>query len=76
MGVPDLDHPPTRYGSRVWGKGANERSENGKGPASAEAVLRDKDPGWFQAQGTGKHSNHQERTTQRAKQISDATRTI
>jgi hypothetical protein len=40
-----------------------------------EAVLRDKDPGWFQAQGSGNHPN-KERTTQRAKRVSDATRTI
>ena len=36
-----------------------------------EAVLRDKDPEWFQAQGIGSHFNRK-RTTQRAKQGSEA----
>ena len=39
-----------------------------------EAVLRDKDPERSQAQGTGKHSNRK-RTSQRAKQGSEATGT-
>jgi hypothetical protein len=39
-----------------------------------EADLRDKDPEWFQTQGTENHPN-KERTTQRFKRGSDATRT-
>ena len=39
-----------------------------------DAVLRDKDPEWFQAYGTRNRPN-KERTTQRTKRGSDTTRT-
>ena len=79
-----LDHPPTTdggtaeivyYGITQGEKGSMGAAGMAKGQQVVEAVLRDKDPEWFQAQGTGKHFN-QERTTQRAKHGSGATRTI
>ena len=63
------------YGVTQGEKGPMSAARMAKDQQVVEAVLRDKDPEWFQVQGTGKHSN-QERTTQRAKRGSDATRTI
>jgi hypothetical protein len=63
------------YGVTQGEKAPMSAARMAKDQQVVEAVLRDKDLEWFQAQGTGKHSNR-ERTTQRAKQGSDVTRTI
>ena len=62
------------YGVTQGEKAPMSAARMAKDQQVVEAVLRDKDPEWFQAQGTGKHSN-QKRTAQRAKQGSDAART-
>jgi hypothetical protein len=63
------------YGVTQGEKAPMSAARMAKDRQVVEAVLRDKDPEWFQAQGTGKHSS-KERTTKRAKRGSDATRTI
>ena len=63
------------YGVTQGEKAPMSAARMAKDQHVVEAALRDIDPEWFQAQGTGKHSN-QEHTTQRAKRGSDATRLI
>ena len=59
------------YGVTQGEKAPMSAARMAKDQQVVEAVLRDKDPEWFQAQGTGLHSNRK-RTTQRAKQGSEA----
>ena len=59
------------YGVTQGEKAPMSAARMAKDQQVVEAVLRDKDPEWFQAQGTGTHSNRK-RTTQRAKQGSEA----
>jgi hypothetical protein len=83
MAVPYLDHPPTLqrgtaeivYGVTQGEKVPMSAARIAKNQQVVEAVLRDKDSEWSQGQGTGNHPN-KELTTQRAKLVSDATRTI
>jgi hypothetical protein len=62
------------YGVTQGEKAPMSAARVAKDQQVVEAVLRYKDPEWFQAQGSGNHPN-KERTTQRAKRGSDATRT-
>jgi hypothetical protein len=59
------------YGVTQGEKATMSAARMAKDQQVVEAVLCDKDPEWFQAQGTGLHSNRK-RTTQQAKQGSEA----